>query len=199
MLQEVNNQHPMLIKLTSCLPDDTREMLKWCCVFISFEFASVLMPNINWYVPPKYVSTGFLQCSHQILFTRMWSHMKKIFWDASSTLVPTVPLFFPVLGGCVWGIVIFSWPYCKPCMYWSYSLNSMSCESPALLIMLSSVCSGWQWLFFHVTSCSGSMSFLQQSWDAILQAGLSVCCMPHLQAHLYPPLVVEAAMHEQVL
>lgn len=190
MLQEVNNQHPMLIKSTSCLPDDTREMLKWCCVFISFEFASVLMPNINWYVPPKYVSTGFLQCSHQILFTRMWSHMKKIFWDASSTLVPTVPLFFPVLGGCVWGIVIFSWPYCKPCMYWSYSLNSMSCESPALLIMLSSVCSGWQWLFSsfmsHLVQAAWAffskveMLFCKQVFQCVVCLICKLTCIHHL-------------------
>lgn len=77
----------------------------------------------------------------------MWSHIKRILWAASSTLVPAVPLPFPELGGCGWSTVIFSWPYFKPCLYCSYSLNSASCALPACLLLLSPAWSEWQWLY----------------------------------------------------
>lgn len=51
-------------------------------------------------------------------------------------------------------------------------------------------------LFFHITSCAGSMSSLQQSLDGLLQAGLSVFHVLHLQAHLWSPLAIKTAMHE---
>lgn len=54
----------------------------------------------------------------------MWSHTKKIFWDAGNTLVPAVPLFSPELEGCVCSIVIFSWPCCKP-----YCLHVRTCAA----------------------------------------------------------------------
>lgn len=166
-------------------------MLTWQCVFIAFEFASLLMPSISWWVSPGHVSIGFF--SVPIKFS---SQECEVIWRRFS-------------GSCCASVFPRAWELClQNCdfllaMLWAMYVLLLQLEQHELWITCSLSCAvvSLLWmamtlLFFHVTSCSGSMSSLQRSWDTLLQVGPSVFCVPHLQTHLEPPLAIKAAMHE---